>query len=339
MKYKLNELPIKTTNNFKINDLEIELNLEELNTDKLYSVDGIKVKQEIKEENITSRIGLTFKKYLEVIINVEKVIKEPVRINYSFCNNETLISKITINYDKNTSCDFIVNYDSIDNKDHFNYLVEVVNMKENSSGSITYINNLNTNSTNIMSFEGKVLENSNLKHNLIDLNGKIRIYNSYLESIGYQSKNLFNNIYIGKKDSIIDMNYYFKIAGKNSYNNLKVEGMLDDNSKKNFRGTLDFIEDSKNSIGLEYENTLLLSDEAVSRSLPMMLCHEEEVTGNHAESTGKINEDKLFYLMSRGISEEEARKLIIKSNFTNIINEIDDDDTKEEVTKLIDKII
>lgn len=339
MKYKVNELPIKTTNNFKINDLEIELNLEELNTDKLYSVDGIKVKQEIKEESITSKIGLTFKKYLEVIINIEDKVKESVRINYSFSNNETLISKIIINYEKNTSCDFIISYDSIDDKKHFNYLVEVVNMKENSTGSITYINNLNNKSTNIMSFEGKLFENSDLKHNLIDLNGKIRIYNSYLESASCQSKNLFNNIYIGKKDSIIDMNYYFKIAGKNSYNNLKVEGMLDDNSKKNFRGTLDFIEGSKDSIGLEYENTLLLSDEAVSRSLPMMLCHEEEVTGNHAESTGKINEDKLFYLMSRGMSKEKARKLIIKSNFTNIINEIDDDVTKEEVIKLIDKLV
>jgi Fe-S cluster assembly scaffold protein SufB len=212
-------------------------------------------------------------------------------------------------------------------------------MKENSNGSITYINNLNNNSINIMSFEGKVLENSSLKHNLIDLNGKIRIYNSYLESNGYQSKNLFNNIYIGKKDSIIDMNYYFKINGKKSYNNLKVEGVLDDNSKKNFRGTLDFIEGSKDSIGLEYENTLLLSDTALSRSLPMMLCHEEDVTGNHAESTGKINEDKLFYLMSRGMNKQEAKKLIIKSNFTNIINEINDEDNKEEVIKLIDKLI
>ena len=38
MKYRLNELPVKTTNNFKINDVEVELNLNELNIDKLYSI-------------------------------------------------------------------------------------------------------------------------------------------------------------------------------------------------------------------------------------------------------------------------------------------------------------
>lgn len=339
MKYKLNELPVKTTNNFRINDLEIELDLNELNTNKQYSVEGIEVKQEIKEDNLTSKVGLTFNKYLEVLINVDQVVKEPVVINYDFNNRDNLISKIIINYKKNTSCDFIIKYTSLDNFEHFNYLVEDVNVEENSTGSITYINNLNTNSTNIMSFEGIVLENSNLKHNLVDLSGKVRIYNSYLESTEYKSKNTFYNVYIGKNDSIIDMNYYLKNIGQNSYNSLKVEGVLDDNSKKNFRGTLDFIKDSKNSIGEEYENCLLLSDSAVSRSLPMMLCHEEEVNGTHAESTGKISEDKLFYLMSRGMSNSDAKKLIVKSNFTTIINEISDKKTKEEVLELIDKLL
>ena len=339
MKYRLNELPIKTTNSFKINDLEIELNVNGLNTNRLYSVEGIEVKQKIKEENIISRVGLIFNKYLEVVINVNEVIKEPIRINYDFNNNDTLISKLIINYKENTSCNFRIKYTSLDNLEHFNYLVEVVNVEENSTGSITYINNLNSNSTNIMSFEGKVLKNSSLKHNLIDLNGKTRIYNVYLESTNYNSKNTFNNVYIGKKDSIIDMNYYLKNIGKNSYNSLKVEGVLDDNSKKNFRGTLDFIEGSKNSIGEEYENCLLLSDSAVSRSLPMMLCHEEDVNGTHSESTGKISEDKLFYLMSRGMSKSDAKKLIIKSNFTTIINEISDNKTKEEVLELIDDLL
>ena len=71
----------------------------------------------------------------------------------------------------------------------------------------------------------------------------------------------------------------------------------------------------------------------------MMLCHEEEVNGTHAESTGKISEDKLFYLMCRGMSESDAKKLIIKSNFTTIIDKISDNKTKEEVLELIDKLL
>ena len=55
-----------------------------------------------------------------------------------------------------------------------------------------------------------------------------------------------------------------------------------------------YSEGSSNSIGKENENCLLLSDSSISRSLPMLLCHEENVEGAHSVSTGKINKyDKL----------------------------------------------
>lgn len=336
MKYILNELNVKTTNNFKINNLEIDLDITSLNTTKLYSVDGIGVKQEIKEDILSSKVGLDFPKYLEFTIIVDKKYDKPILVNYNFNNNDSLISKIIINYKKDSSCDFIINYKSLDNNKHFNYLVEEVNMEESSSGSITYINNLNDISTNIMSFNDKVLDNSLFTHNLIDIGGNIKIYNAYLESME-NSKNYFNNIYIGKDENIIDINYDFKNIGKNSINDLKVEGLLKDKALKNFRGIVDFLEGSTKSIGKEYENCLLLSDEAISRSLPMLLCHEEDVEGAHGESTGKINEDKLFYLMSRGMTKEEATKLIILSNFNSIINLIKDDSIKEEILNTIEK--
>lgn len=339
MKYKLNELPIRTTNSFKINDLEIELELNELNTNKLYNIQGIEVEQKIKEERITSRIGLEFKKYIEVKINVKKVYKEPIIITYNFNDNDTLVSNIIINYEENSKADLIIKYISEDNNKQFNYLKEEVNAKKNSKGYITYLNYLNNVSTNLMAFEDKIDDNSSITHNLIDLTGNIRIYNAYMESNGYSSKNYFNNIYIGKNNDLIDINYYFKNIGKKSLNNLKVEGVLDNNSSKKFRGTIDFIKGSTDSIGEEYENCLLLTDECISRSLPMMLCHEESVIGSHGESTGKIDEDKLFYLMCKGLSEQEAKKLIIMSNFTSIINEIEDTKLKEEIIFLIETLI
>lgn len=334
---KLNELRTKTTNGFKVNNLDIDIEKNELNTDKLYIVNGIEVSQTIKNDKITSNIGLDFNKYLEFTITVDKTYSKPILVNYNFENNDYLVSKIIINYENNSSCDFIINYKSLDNNKHFNYLVEEINIKENANGSITYINNLNDNSTNIMAFNDNVLENSTITHNLIDIGGLIRIYNSDLNSLGYNSKNYFNNIYIGKDNELIDINYSMKNIGKSSVNNLKVEGCLKDNSKKTFRGIIDFIEGSTKSIGQENENCILLSDTCLSRSVPILLCHEDDVIGAHGESTGKINEDKLFYLMSRGLSLKEAEKLIIISNFNSIINEIKEESLKEEILNSIEK--
>ena len=334
---KLNELRSKTTNGFKVNNLDIDLNIKELNTDKYYEVNGIEVSQSIKEDTITSNIGLTYSKYLELTITVDKVYDKPILVNYSFSNEDYLVSKVIINYKKNSKADFIFNYKSTDTNKHFNYLVEEINTEEYSTGSITYINNLNDLSTNIMSFNDTVLEESSITHNLIDINGSIRIYNSNLNSIGYNSKNYFNNIYLGKDNDLIDINYDMKNIGKSSINNLKVEGCLKDNSKKVFRGIVDFQEGCTKSTGIENENCILLSDTCISRSVPVLLCHEDDVIGAHGESSGKINDDKLFYLMSRGLSYEEATKLIVISNFNSIINEIPNDSIKEEILNTIEK--
>jgi len=338
MKYILNELNIKTTNGFKINNLEIDLDVICLNTNKFYSIEGIEVSQKIKEDILSSKVGLDFPKYLELAITIDKKYDKPIIINYDFNNNDSLISKIIFNYKENSTCDFIINYKSLDSNKQFNYLVEEVNTENHSTGSITYINNLNDKSTNIMSFNDKVENNSTITHNLIDIGGNIKIYNAYLESME-NANNYFNNIYIGKDENIIDINYDLKNIGKNSINDLKVEGLLKDKSLKKFRGIIDFIEGSTKSIGKEYENCILLSDECISRSLPMLLCHEEDVEGAHGESTGKINEDKLFYLMSRGLSKKVEEKLIILSNFNSVINLINNESIKEEVLERIESMI
>ncbi len=336
---KLNELRLKTTNGFKVNNLDIDIDIQELNTDKLYEVNGIEVSQSIKNSSITSNIGLTYSKYLELTITVDNIYSNPILVNYNFSNDNYLVSKVIINFEKDSKADFIFNYKSADSNKHFNYLVEEINAKEYSTGSITYINNLNNISTNIMSFNDTVLENASITHNLIDIGGSIRIYNSDLNSISYNSQNYFNNMYLGKDNDIIDINYDMKNKGISSINNLKVEGCLKDNSKKVFRGIVDFIEGCTKSTGIENENCILLSDKAISRSVPMLLCHEEDVVGAHGESTGKINEDTLFYLMSRGMSKEESTKLIVLSNFNSIINEIKDETIKEEIIKEIENLV
>jgi Fe-S cluster assembly scaffold protein SufB len=187
--------------------------------------------------------------------------------------------------------------------------------------------------------EHNILEKAYLNTNFIDLGGKVRLSNYYSELNGIESKNDFKNIYLGNNEDIIDMNYYMLINGIKANGNIKVEGAVDNNSKKSFKGTIDFLVGSKESIGEENENCIILSDTAISKSLPVLLCGEENVVGAHGVSSGKIDKNKLFYLMSRGLTEQESKKLIINANFNSIINNLIDDSTKEEIFKIIDKKI
>ena len=84
-----------------------------------------------------------------------------------------------------------------------------------------------------------------------------------------------------------------------------------DKARKNFKGTIDFKTGSKKAKGKENEYCTLLSDTSYSKALPMLLCTEDDVEGEHSTATGKVDDNELFYIMTRGISEKEAKKMIV----------------------------
>lgn len=345
MIYRLNKLPIKTTNNFKINDLEIDLDIPNIDSFKDFKIDGntekIKIDISSKNNKINSRLGLEFEKYLDINITIPKNInvKDSIIFNYDFSNNDVLVDKININFEENSSANFIFIYKSLDNIKNFHHLFFNSNLANKSCGNITIINMLNEESLNFISLENDVYKNANVTFNVIDLGGKVKLSNCYTNLFENCSKNELNHIYVGKNNDIIDINYYLKNIGKASINRMNVEGVIDDNCVKNFRGTIDFIAGCSESIGEEKENCILLSDSSRSRSLPQMLCEEENVVGTHGVSSGKVSEEKLFYLMSRGYSKKEAEKLIVLANFSSIINNILNDDIRSMILNRIEETI
>lgn len=60
---------------------------------------------------------------------------------------------------------------------------------------------------------------------------------------------------------------------------------------------------------------------------------------NTGVSSGKIDENKIFYIMTKGISYNEARRLIVKANFNKIIKEIEDVKLKYLINQEIDEVI
>lgn len=107
-------------------------------------------------------------------------------------------------------------------------------------------------------------------------------------------------------------------------------------AKKHFKGTIDFKKGAKKAKGNENEFCMLLSDTAKSIALPMLLCKEEDVEGNHSSAAGKIGNKELFYIMSRGFTKKEAMKLIVRAKFNKIIEKIKDENLKNEILEELD---
>ena len=345
MKYRLNQLPVKTTNGFKINDVELDLSLPKLHMNHEFVFEGdissLKIQKQLVQKHESSKIGLEYDEYYDIQICIPKgiQIEKPVFIHYYFEEKDSLYSKITFHYEEDSSCHFIMMMESNDSSSHFNHLVEKVVSNKNSQGTITYINLLNKNSLSFYALENDVLEQATTTHTIVDLGGKTRVYNVYSNASGEKSSNILNTIYVGKNDFLLDFNYYLNNIGCDSHNQMRVEGVLDDTCQKNFRGTIDFVKGCTNAIGEENENCILLSDTCRSRSLPQMLCGEESVIGTHGVSSGKVAEEKLFYLMSRGLSFKEAEQMIVMGNFMSLLNVIPQLEIQERLFSAIEELL
>lgn len=174
-------------------------------------------------------------------------------------------------------------------------------------------------------------ENAEIDVVQAELGGKNAFAGCKTKLLGRNSRLNIDTVYFGDRSRSIDINYIAEHIGKKTKSEIHVNGALMDESRKIFRGTIDFIRGAKNAVGHESEYNLLFSPKVRSRTAPLILCSEEDVEGQHAAATGKIDADKLFYLMSRGLSEIDAKKLIIKAQFQPTVEKIPDAELQSAV--------
>ena len=98
-----------------------------------------------------------------------------------------------------------------------------------------------------------------------------------------------------------------------------IKGALKDKSKSLFRGLVRIEKNAPNSDGYQKEEVLLLDDGVEANAIPNLEIENENVRCTHGVSIGSIDKEKLFYLMSRGLSKDMSVKLIVEGFFDSIL--------------------
>ena len=349
MDLTLNETPIRTAKNYAINNIKLE-NIEI--PDNIQEFNGLKflgntTDFEILEMNKITEFKYGNGKILEdqikeksnktISINAVENEARELQLNYEFSEeNKDLIDNLEINLKEKSSSTIILKYKSVDESYAYHNSKIKVNANKEARANIIFLNMLNNNSNNFIAIENILEENTDVKYTIIDFGGKNSITNYYANLKGDNSTNTLNTIYLGNEEQVIDLNYIMECYGKKTNAKIDVKGAIKDNCKKHFKGTIDFKKGAKKAIGDEKEYCTILSDTAKSISLPILLCTEEDVEGSHSTACGKIDKKNLFYLMTRGLSKQEAEKLIIRAGFNEIIENIENEEIKKEIIEEID---
>ena len=145
--------------------------------------------------------------------------------------------------------------------------------------------------------------------------------------------------YLGQKQQTVDLNLVVDHWGQKTTSEINAAGALKDDARKIFRGTIDFKKGSAGSVGNEQETVLMLGDGAANKTVPLILCAEENVVGSHGATIGELDEDTLFYFESRGISAEEAENIMARAAIERLARTLQDETAQAAVLTELEEVL
>lgn len=126
-------------------------------------------------------------------------------------------------------------------------------------------------------------------------------------------------------------------TGKRSEGHILKHGVMKDEASSIFNG-IGFIEHgASKSIAQQSSRVLMLSPKARGDANPMLLIDEDDVIAGHAASVGRVDENQLYYLQSRGITRHEAERLIIHGFLAPVVNELPVEQVKKQLVEVIER--
>lgn len=134
---------------------------------------------------------------------------------------------------------------------------------------------------------------------------------------------------LANQDKSLDINIKVRHAAPNTKSEIILKGVLEDLSKINFEGLVKIEKGAKGTNTWLATHLLILSDQAKGRATPSLEILENDIKAGHAATVGKVNEMEMFYLQSRGLSEKQAKQLIVQGFLSSIINKMPEDIKKK----------
>lgn len=137
--------------------------------------------------------------------------------------------------------------------------------------------------------------------------------------VGARARLDLNNRYHATHEETLDINHLVRMRGTSTRAQLTESGVLNEAAKKTLRATIDLIRDAKDAQGNEIETVMILGDDVVNKTMPVILCDEDDVAGNHGATIGSVSPEQLDYLAARGLSRQAAEQLFVRALFEDAI--------------------
>ncbi|MCK9617842.1 MAG: Fe-S cluster assembly protein SufD [Lentimicrobiaceae bacterium] len=199
------------------------------------------------------------------------------------------------------------------------------------------LQNKDSESTLLASIYFHLEANSTLNSNIITLNGGIVRNNSNVTFAGEGAEANLYGLYLADKDQHVDNHIFVDHAVPNCVSNQLFKGILDDQAQGVFNGKVLVRQDAQKTNAFQTNRNILLTDKANVHSEPHLEIYADDVKCSHGATVGQLNPEAMFYLRSRGISEDSARMLLMNAFAEEVIDKIAIEPLRERMDELIIK--
>ena len=256
-----------------------------------------------------------------------------------FSENKIINNKSFISLGKNSKLNLLEYYKAEDSIKYFNNTIHNYSIQKNAMLKKFSIDSNLDNSygyhlTNVKSYSNSIFENflfssgSSFVKNEIHCNLLESFSSCFVNALMFLSNQQHHEL----KTNINHKNEHCKSSQL-------VKSVLLDKSNGTYQGKIYVTKDAQKTDGYQLSKALVLSENSAFNSKPELEIYADDVKCSHGSTTGNIDQNSIFYLMSRGLSKEQANKMLIEGFLNEAIETITEPNIQSLISKLfIDKI-
>ena len=268
------------------------------------------------------------------------VIEEPLQYIVISDKEQSLFNHVTIQVGNNAKFNFIENYvnNQKDDKAPFSLVSEVV-AHDGAKVNYSSITNQPGQKRGTILRRGLTYKDSLINWNVAAMDEADVYHDNTTNILGDGSEANLKIVTLGVKEQKTYFNSEVVNQGLSSKGDILQHGVLLDRSHIVFNGVGFIVKGATGSNAYQSSRMLTLSSETKADANPMLLIDENDVMAGHGASLGRIDEEQLYYLQSRGLTRKESSRLLVHGFLSPVISELTVDKIKELVTVLIDEKI
>jgi len=256
-----------------------------------------------------------------------------------FSENKIINNKSFISLGKNSKLNLLEYYKAEDSIKYFNNTIHNYSIQKNAMLKKFSIDSNLDNSygyhlTNVKSYSNSIFENflfssgSSFVKNEIHCNLLESFSSCFVNALMFLSNQQHHEL----KTNINHKNEHCKSSQL-------VKSVLLDKSNGTYQGKIYVTKDAQKTDGYQLSKALVLSENSAFNSKPELEIYADDVKCSHGSTTGNIDQNSIFYLMSRGLSKEQANKMLIEGFLNEAIETITEPNIQSLISKMfIDKI-